>query len=685
MGSNVAGVTTDLQPPSSASGRPLGWLARQSSRRTVFWAIVVVLGFVQMWSHRLLVDHDGVAYLDIAENYARGAWATALNGFYSPLYSWLMAIPLFLFKIPRSSEATVLHLINFTGDLGAYAAFEFFLNQLIRTSRANLDAKDQCSGLSEAAWHTLGLAIFLYSTLTMANSSGHSGQGAPGSTPDIFVLFFVFLAAGLLLRMHAGEARWESYALFGFILAFGYAAKTAMFPLSFVFLGVAALIALRQRKLAFVLTPLCFVLVAGPWVAVLSHASGRFMYGDAGRLTYRWLAGPRANPVEWAGQILPGETMVHPPRQLSNEPPIYEFATPIAGTFPLWYGNSYWLEGKFPFSRSGQIRILRQNYSLYWEILDHQKEFLLLLLLLILVQGTLLGSFKSFLNQWVIWVPAIAALGMYALVRVEPRYVAAFLVLLWISLFAAVRFPRKDSWQRFVLWAVIATVLTTGAGIVHGSITDFHAILRGTPSEQVEIAAGLSKLGILEGQSLATIGIPRDSFYWARLAHVRVITEIPTPNVNQYWFGSPETQEKVRSIFAQTGAVAIVTDTMPATVVYPESGETLRARGWQQIGNTSYYLFPLRADVSVRNASGDAPLRPLSLARIVCFVECGSPVTLSLACEGPPLLSKRIAPLLRLSRALQFAHWSVSSPWVCLRLSRLASFLPLVTFSFPLL
>jgi len=422
-------------------------------------------------------------------------------------------------------------------------------------------------------------------------------------------LLFVFLAAGLLLRMQAGQARSGTYILFGAALAFGYFAKTAMFPLSFVFLALAGFVSLRQRKvLAYLLAPLCFVMIAGPWVALLSHAKGRFCYGDAGKLTYRWLAGPRANPVEWGGQTLPGETFLHPPRQLSENPPVYEFATPIPGTFPLWYGSSYWLEGNFPFSRAGQIRILRQSYSTYWEILDHQKEFLVLLLVLIVFEGSLVGYLKSFLARWVLWLPAIAALAMYALVRVEPRYVAAFLVPLWLSLFSAVRLSKVDSSRQFALCAVMGAVLVVGLGIVHGSVTDFHAIVRGLQSEQREVAAGLRNLGVAEGQPLATLGIPRDSFYWARLAQVRVISEVPSPNVNQYWFGSPETQEKVRSVFAQTGAVAILTDTVPASVVYPESGETLRVSGWQQIGNTSYYLFPLR---------GESPVPAASFTRII--------------------------------------------------------------------
>jgi len=114
----------------------------------------------------------------------------------------------------------------------------------------------------------------------------------------------------------------------------------------------------------------------------------------------------------------------------------------------------------------------------------------------------------------------------------------------------------------------------------------------------------LRKLGVLEGQSLATIGIPRDSFYWARLAGVRVISDIPTAYVNQYWFASSDTQERVRSLFAQTGAVAIVTDAMPAEVTLPESSLPVSLPGWERIGRTSYFIFPLRTAASINGAPG---------------------------------------------------------------------------------
>jgi len=131
---------------------------------------------------------------------------------------------------------------------------------------------------------------------------------------------------------------------------------------------------------------------------------------------------------------------------------------------------------------------------------------------------------------------------------------------------------------------------------VRGEISDFHSILRHDSSEQADVAVGLRKLGVLEGQSLATIGIPRDSYYWARLAGLRVNRCNTTPNVNQYWFAPTGTQERVRSLFAQAGAVAIVTDTMPVAVTFPQSSTLGQPPG---MGTYRRYLllpFPVEPD-----------------------------------------------------------------------------------------
>jgi hypothetical protein len=41
---------------------------------------------------KYFIDSDGISYLSIAKHYANGNWAYAINGFWSPMISWLLAI-----------------------------------------------------------------------------------------------------------------------------------------------------------------------------------------------------------------------------------------------------------------------------------------------------------------------------------------------------------------------------------------------------------------------------------------------------------------------------------------------------------------------------------------------------------------------------------------------------------------
>lgn len=62
-----------------------------------FWAAVIfvilcvaMLG-VAAYQNRFALNPDGVAYISIAEHYAQGNWGAAINAYWSPLLSWLMA------------------------------------------------------------------------------------------------------------------------------------------------------------------------------------------------------------------------------------------------------------------------------------------------------------------------------------------------------------------------------------------------------------------------------------------------------------------------------------------------------------------------------------------------------------------------------------------------------------------
>ena len=53
--------------------------------------VYLLLSAVVAYFYRWQVNTDGLGYLSIAQNYVAGNWQTAVNGFWSPLYSWLIA------------------------------------------------------------------------------------------------------------------------------------------------------------------------------------------------------------------------------------------------------------------------------------------------------------------------------------------------------------------------------------------------------------------------------------------------------------------------------------------------------------------------------------------------------------------------------------------------------------------
>lgn len=60
--------------------------------KIAFRSVALVFAFLQAWAYRFYIEPDGVNYLDIARAYLRRDWTNALNAYWSPLYSWLLAL-----------------------------------------------------------------------------------------------------------------------------------------------------------------------------------------------------------------------------------------------------------------------------------------------------------------------------------------------------------------------------------------------------------------------------------------------------------------------------------------------------------------------------------------------------------------------------------------------------------------
>jgi hypothetical protein len=284
-------------------------------------------------------------------------------------------------------------------------------------------------------------------------------------------------------------------------------------------------------------------------------------------------------------------------RKIFDVPIIYEFAHPIGGIYPPWDDPSYWNEGVAPhFDWGAQRRALAASTETYFDLFFRSQGSLVVgFLILFLMRHKWRSSIKDIAEHWSLLVPAVAALGIYAPVYIEPRYVGAYVVLIWMGVACGVRLPNSPESSRLVACMTIAMLTTLM--IVIGSLTAPKAystardLLRGLDASvhvQWQVADGLSQLGVQAGDKVAILGqgTPKLDAHWARLARVRIVAEIPSPDVHYFWAADPMVKSQVIETFARTGAKVIVAEAVPRRI---------STAGWQRIGNTDYLAYLLSA------------------------------------------------------------------------------------------
>jgi 4-amino-4-deoxy-L-arabinose transferase-like glycosyltransferase len=419
----------------------------------------------------------------------------------------------------------------------------------------------------------------------------------------------VYLAMGLVVRIRAGAGRWRTYVALGLVLGSGYLVKAVLFPMAFVFLAVAFLSGRPPgRSAARTLVALAlFVLVAGPWVALLSRSKGRLTWGDTARINYACHVNGIHPWDHWRGEPPGSGTPAHPSRQILDSPAVYEFAMPVIGSYPLWYDPSYWYEGVTPtFDLAQQWGVLRAHLGFYFDFFFvRQGGVVFPFLILLIMARRWWRSLSDLLVYWWLLLPALAGLGVYALVHVEDRYIAPFVVLLWGGLFAAVRLPRSPESRRLVRYvsgvSLLSIVLMVGSHAlpaVERTARDLRWRMDTAPHRQWQIAETLQKMGLEPGDKVAHIGQALKSWsYWARLADVQIVAELRPDD--SFWLADDATRADVLDCFRDVGAVAVIARRWP-TNERPFGLPVAFAPHFERIGKTDHYVRFLRVPVTTR-------------------------------------------------------------------------------------
>ena len=401
-------------------------------------AFSIGLGVVYGWSGRTAMHGiDGISYLDMGDAYLRGDWRTAVNGLWSPLYGVLVSTVLKIIHPSISSEFPFVHLIGLAIYVIAMACFDFLWREFGQILIERTDSpQGQWVTFPQWAWYILGYSLFLWVSLQLIEVLPEG--------PDMLLSACAYLASALILRISRDKAKPSTFAWLGLALGLGYLTKAILFPLSFVFLGIAAFTTFKKKHslMGPAVATIVLLLASSPLILALSHAKGRLTFGDSGKINYLWhVDGVRW--IWWPSDFPNSGSAIHPPRKLLDKPSIYEFTGPFVATFPPWYDPSYWYDGINPhFDLRKQVRAFREGVGIYRGLFLKPGALLVAACLLFYWMGS---SARDLTGRLDVLLPSITALTLYVMVHVEPRYVGCFLLIFWVVSSRRYGFPRANS------------------------------------------------------------------------------------------------------------------------------------------------------------------------------------------------------------------------------------------------
>jgi hypothetical protein len=128
-------------------------------------------------------------------------------------------------------------------------------------------------------------------------------------------------------------------------------------------------------------------------------------------------------------------------------------------------------------------------------------------------------------STWLLLWPVLAC-SAYALIHVEPRFIAPFALLFWLSIYGVLIFRVPGRTRMIILVPVLAlAMLFTVVVAISGAGTLRERGVVRQPDYQV-VGEALRSAGVREGDYLAVVGNSFDAYY-ARYARARVVAQIP--------------------------------------------------------------------------------------------------------------------------------------------------------------
>lgn len=608
----------------------------------VFLLLLIPVAWLAMKFDPYQIDGDAVAYMDLADLMRAHHWHGMVNSYWHPLYPACLALAQILFHPTRWNELAAYYTVNYFIFFAQVVAMLAFTTALARLRRrfvaADPEALTRTAAplLSTNALRLLGLGLLVIASQRELSM----GKVRPdGLLQALMLAALAALMAALSAETTSAAAGWA--AAMGVFCGLAYLTKSFAFAVSLLSLAVLLVCGLWLRRrsigwaaLVAVVFLVPFAALTAPYVAALSHKYGHLDFGDSGALNYAWYSGDteKMHLEPWMTNQFGTATvhLVHPERQLLASPGIYSYKAVPNGTYPDWFDPGYFNDGVKPHVRLRPLvkRDARNVALVFRYLFNHPEAWILLILLLLMgarfawfgppvldqsysANTSRLKRLDLGLRRGGFWLPVtflgLAMWAIYGLVNIEERYVTLAYFAVLLPLFAALTTPASpkaeatvegEPWLRRTAAAMVVLLAFLALGESWRiDLQERRDQPKGVPAWRSPsifgAASGLQDLGLHPGDEIACMGTTACLYdhYWARLAGVRITTEIYAPNPDnllEAWEDLPNRAQIVSVLKAQGAKLLVAHFNLGE-----HARETAEQMGWRQLGDTAFYALPL--------------------------------------------------------------------------------------------
>ena len=242
-----------------------------SFSRIIAAAFYLALFFILFPWFQYVIDIDAISYIHVAQRFANGEYYYSLNGYWSPLISWVL-VPFI-----KMGYDPVLASKYINGLLGLLCLFS--CNVL--TDKFNIN-----STIKRVLPFVLAILLVSFAFYELC--------------ADLLQLFLLLLYLNLVLSKDFINDNIK--IIFAALVAgLCYYAKAYSFPFFFMHFTIVTIVALLKSKpmqfkkaliSKLLIGFITFLLVTAPYIALISHKYGSFRISNAGMLNTSWFLSP---------------------------------------------------------------------------------------------------------------------------------------------------------------------------------------------------------------------------------------------------------------------------------------------------------------------------------------------------------------------------------------------------------